>query len=401
MRGINHYHSDLLFHVAKNHQAIVAAGLPAESPRDWLYSDNNSFVRYKLYELANTTVDRKKLDAEVAVFSGNLFRLILGGAHPIYYACEIVDAAGGKPHGYVRVCNKIPDYSDWEHIVSVHEDRINIAGKEILFNSDEVPVHGLTAILVMGFFLNEEDWNGTNFGLTRNFEAVRIDPGLSFGDKFFSGDIQEIQDGLNNLLKNFIWNIEGGEYLTEFKPGCANEQMPPLVNRLFNSQSELFATLAGIISMPSSLYYETALQCFSKEHSLLGLALAQHIKARIRLFYEAAKELDGFNDYFIEYLNKHSGEYLDRLKKLQGRNEFRSGALKDRLEADIIVQMRLCRRAQSTNENKTLLTAGLFHASAQGVNGKESGNQPCELPSQPQLPPLKKTRISTFGGISS
>src|SRR5690348_1187056 len=86
LRGVSRYHSDLLFGIKSDDKATVIAGLSIGHPLEWFYSYNNSSTRNYLYKLANCPINKHKLDAEVAVFSGNLFKLILGKAHPIYYA---------------------------------------------------------------------------------------------------------------------------------------------------------------------------------------------------------------------------------------------------------------------------------------------------------------------------
>ncbi len=142
-------------------EAIIDINPENRYHKKWFYSQNNSYLRSKIYELSNNkaNIDQYQFDAEAAVFSGNLLRLILGPFQPEYYLCEIDSYQEMKlKHPYARACNAVDEFCEWYKCVKVKDGKIKIFDSIYPVEAaDKIPIKGLTAILTAGCFLDEQD----------------------------------------------------------------------------------------------------------------------------------------------------------------------------------------------------------------------------------------------------
>ncbi|STY29476.1 Uncharacterised protein [Legionella wadsworthii] len=212
------------------------------------------------------------LAAELAVFSGNILKFILGEPQPEYYLAE-----NKKKGKYYRISNKLEDYEDWNRVV-----RINAQG-EIFFQwpgSQELPIlsvkiRQLTAILVACHFLGEVDWADDNFGFVKvgdEFIAVRLDPGCSFHSSVFANSYSDLPVKLKNLLVSFIGEEieEGQEEPYNYLSGLIDYENRKIKNQasniLFGNRNELLATLDRISELTREDLESIAKKSFTKEH---------------------------------------------------------------------------------------------------------------------------------------
>ena len=334
-RGDNE-HEVLVFKIDSEQEAHLVSGNPPINAEVWMYSYNNRNTdRDRLnFLFLNTTNTSESLDAEFASFAGNLYRLILNSPNPTYFSCKLKNAAPEEKDKFARVSNKIDNFSTWQETVTLDKNKgiISINRKEFELDSRRnLPIKGLTAVLVAGCFLDEQDWDDTNIGIA-NSQVVRIDPALTFGAGFSSETAEEISNKLSNLLMNFIYEIPTGSYFTEYEDIAETA----VIKELFNSHNELFDTLAKITSTPKSIYLITALKSFSPIHHSKAFELVEELYARAELFHQVAKQMDGFDRFYDQYKLQHAADYHSQLAQLKSSFEFNNNdKFKEILESDI------------------------------------------------------------------
>lgn len=230
--------------------------------RPFRYSSNNQLERSSDPLLA----------AELAVFSGNLLKFILGEPQPDYYLAK--NKEKGK---YYRISNELESYEDWVRVI-----RIDSKG-EIFFNWPEsvekpilsVKIRQLTAIMVACHFLGEIDWADDNFGFVNigdEFIAVRLDPGCSFHSSVFENTYTNLADRLENLLISYISEEinedqeDSWHYLSSLIDHENKKLKAPVAKLLFSNRTELITTLCRIAELTREDLEMIAKKSFSKEH---------------------------------------------------------------------------------------------------------------------------------------
>ncbi|MCL9683428.1 hypothetical protein [Legionella maioricensis] len=327
----------LVFKIDSEQEAHLVSGNPPINVEIWMYSYNNRNTdRDRLnFLFLDTTDTSESLDAEFASFAGNLYHLILNSPYPTYFSCKLKNADTENKDKFARISNKIDDFSTWQEAVALDKNKgvLSINGKEFELDSRcNPPIKGLTAVLVAGCFLDEQDWDDTNIGLA-NGQVVRVDPALTFGANFSSeSTAEEISSKLSNLLGNFIYEITTGSYFTEYEDVAETA----VIKELFNSHDELFETLAKIISLPKSLYLITALKSFSPIHHPKAFELVEELHARAELFHQVAQKMEGFDSFYAQYKLQQAADYHNQLVQLKSSFEFNNNdKFKEVLEPDI------------------------------------------------------------------
>ncbi|WP_028373499.1 hypothetical protein [Legionella lansingensis] len=251
--------------------------------RRFRYSSNN-----QLEDSCNPS-----LAAELAVFSGNVMKLILGEPQPDYYL-----ARHTQKDKYYRISNELEDYEDWNCVI-----RINPEG-EIFFNWKDsgdkpilsVKIHQLTAILVVCHFLGEIDWADDNFGFVKRgdeFIAVRLDPACSFHSSVFNNTYGDLAKKLENLLISYI-SKEINEHTDEpfyYLSGLIDHESKtlktPTAKRLFSNRAELIETLCRISELSKEELDTVAKKSFSKENWSIAEDYVKKLLFRQEAYQEA------------------------------------------------------------------------------------------------------------------
>jgi hypothetical protein len=112
--------------------------------------------------------------ANLAVFTGKIFRVLLGEYQPDYHL--VTDEQGQLSRG----CNWLDNFVPFQ----IDEDPFNVKYGEKSYPLTKI--RNLTAAILAGYFLGEADWYSENIGFVPDQKnpdclvAVRIDPGCSF-----------------------------------------------------------------------------------------------------------------------------------------------------------------------------------------------------------------------------
>lgn len=230
--------------------------------------------------------DRELLDAELAVFAGNFYRLLLGDHQPFYKLAKVHDFSSVTDsdymnefdHPYFRVCSIVDNFTHWD-------DAFNETN-QIALNNNMQP-QGLSRILIAGYFLGEIDWSGMNFGFDGSGQAVRLDPGLAFSDVFFSNNVDK---ALKNPLINFIGKMPEEDYLPQLIEFNESDQCKIIhkdAKKLFCNQREIEQMLRKISALSPSDFDKLVKQSFTPLHYPIAKLLVKYIYKRQFIFKEA------------------------------------------------------------------------------------------------------------------
>lgn len=293
-----------------------AISLSKEHPSNWFYSDNNQSsdrdLLFKLNKIAPKDIN--KIHTELAVFAGNLYKLILRGAYPEFFVGEIdqYELLDDFKDPFVRVGKRVENSKLWRECFSIGDKDVYLFGKAYSLDEvDKIPLKGLTSALVAGLFLAEIDWNYENLLITDDGMVIKIDPGLCINNLFIEETKENILFKLKNLLQNYVFKINDESYFFDLKKHTtesspenyyedSDSDIPELIHEnisiLFNNQKELFHTLRTIIRLSEAIR-EQAKKDFSPEFADFSGKLVTLFLKRIDNFRKAAYSLEGFKEF--------------------------------------------------------------------------------------------------------
>ncbi|KTD20384.1 Uncharacterised protein [Legionella lansingensis] len=262
------------------------------------YASKNNFNRatLRLKNIKNISL----LQAEYAVFSGQLLRLILGNIQPGVYL------ATTRNNEYFRVSEEIKGFKPWSEVCS-------LSGEDLYFNWNEeggyhgkmidAPIHGLTFLLLACQFVGEIDWDDDNFGFVKigdSYYAVRIDPANSFHPQIITSDYT-ISDMYNLVSKFFLSQISAccdsdPEYMSEYIDYKSRENR---INKdfetLFSNPVEIKKFIEKIISINDETIDEISDNIFIDDH---GYDLSKALKKRLQRYKLVFNSLKQQGTYF-------------------------------------------------------------------------------------------------------
>lgn len=224
----------------------------------------------------NAGIDERN-QAELAVFSGNLIRLILGERQPEY---KLTYRESKEGVTYYRVSQKIEHYQDWENCAGIQDGAyvFQWPQDDTPTPIEDAPIDGLTSILIACLFVGEADWDTTNFGLKKvsdRFVAIRLDPGMSFQafllpelPMSYEKTVDYFRQLYNNPLKLYLFNSlfnssSENQYLPDIIHYPSGEIKQSSVADLFNDKKELISVVERIASLTESDIKEVARQSFT------------------------------------------------------------------------------------------------------------------------------------------
>lgn len=241
------------------------------------------------------------LEAEYAVFSGNLLRYILGPQQPQYYLAS--NAMGTK---YYRVSDKLENYSDWCDVVrETGTDAISFQWDD---NEDEdildVNIVGLVDLFVVCHFLGEADWEGGNFGFVKDgntFNAVRLDPGFSFRSFIIDKNDINLEEYIDNFVINYLTNEIAKEsddrYLTDFIDYDEQQFKSLSAKKLFSDRERIISVIRKIAEVEEVALEEIKQKSFTVGHYHEADKLISKLLTRLELYKE-----------YVNYINDEEEE---------------------------------------------------------------------------------------------
>jgi len=234
------------------------------------------------------------INTELAVFSGNLFRLILGEQQPKYYLCKLADhdpensSHADYKHPYFRACNMLQNLIEWHELESSHAD--------ILENN----IKDMSSILVAGHFLGEIDWSDGNFGVIinqdSNAQAVRLDPGLSFTDMFFKSN-DKLNSVMSNLLLNYVHEENPDDpYIDSMIDHETLRYCHHRAEALFANNREILKTMERISNLGKSDFTQCMQHSFQESHYPFAKIIIKRLMQRVHDYDQAFQEIQRMRD---------------------------------------------------------------------------------------------------------
>lgn len=206
----------------------------------------------------------------LAVFSGKLFRNLLGEYQPDYHL--FID-----DKSRMRGCNWLNDFDCFQ----LDEDSpLHIQYKGASYSFDQI--RNFTAVILAGFFLGESDWYSGNIGFVpdkngHDLVAVRIDPGCSFHFELniFNCSLLNylLADPFRMIIGGINYLYDAGYFSDLFEESESDEESDeliaelqrlkyrdPALAELLNNKEEIMAVIQKIVALTRDDFFKLAIE---------------------------------------------------------------------------------------------------------------------------------------------
>jgi len=318
----------------------------------WLCNGNFRPISSPMTKIAPFYNDESKWKflAEINSLGAALYRRILGNTHPRAYS---VSDEREAHHYYYRMIKFVPnavelfDFLQDSH-TEIIEDSNNIVRFKSLDGKESVKqMVGLSATFLASEFLGDADTHLGNFLIVEEknrLRVLRIDPECSFINWLIAKD-EDYDASLSSILSFPIKAVREYDLIGE------------LDNFNFE-KTEIYATLARILSIPIGEYFELIGRYISAEFEDHKQFLMHLLIWKLMEYYNAAIKLPHFKEFYNNFNNTEWVEFFGDKINLQNLVY-----LKDRL-TDILVSSSakiLAKAKKYLDEGSRLLKNGNPH----------------------------------------